>query len=44
MKNSRFNEWQITVALKQAEPDTKDEDVRRQMGVSRTILFRWKQL
>lgn len=43
MKKSRFTEYQITNALRQAEAGTPVADVCRQLGVSEASFYVWKK-
>ena len=43
MKKSRFTEEQIAFALKQAETDTRVEEVYRKMGISEATFYNWKK-
>ena len=43
VKGSRFTEEQIGFALKQAELGTKVEEICREMGISDTTFYKWRQ-
>ncbi len=43
MKKTRYTEEQIAFALKQAETDTRVEEVCRKMGISEATFYNWKK-
>lgn len=43
MKTSRFNEGQITKAIKEHEGGLKVEDIVRDLGISQGNFDKWKQ-
>ncbi len=43
MKKNRYAEEQIAFALKQAETDTRVEEVCRKMGISEATFYNWKK-
>ena len=43
MRQSRFTEEQIAMALRQAEVGTPVEEICRKLGVSQATFFRWKR-
>ena len=43
MKKSKFTEEQIAFALKQAESDTRVEEVYRKMGISQATFYAWRK-
>lgn len=43
MKKSRFNEAQITLALRQAEAGTPVVEICRQLGVTEQSFYRWRR-
>ena len=43
MRTSRFNEEQIASALKQAELDTKVDEICRKVGISDATFYKWRQ-
>jgi putative transposase len=42
MKKSAHTEAQIAFALKQAETDTRVDEVCRKMGISEATFYNWK--
>lgn len=43
MKRSKFTDSQIAFILRQAEEDTRVEEVCRKAGVSQQTFYRWKK-
>jgi putative transposase len=43
MKKSKFTEEQISFALKRAEGGTNVSEIKRQLGLTEAIFYRWKQ-
>ena len=43
MKTSRFSEEQIAFALKQAEVDTKVDEICRKVGISDATFYKWRR-
>ena len=43
MKTTRFNEGQITKAIKEHEGGRKAEDIVRDLGISQGTFYKWKQ-
>ena len=43
MKRTKFTEEQIAFALRQAETETRVEEVCRQLGISQATFFNWKK-
>ena len=44
MKKSKFTDAQIAFILRQAEEDTRVEEVCRKAGISQQTFYRWKKL
>ncbi len=42
MKQSKFTEKQISVALKQAETGAKVKEIVRKLGITEQTFYRWK--
>ncbi len=42
MKMSRFTDSQIMDALKRAEAGFKKSDLRRELGISGALFYRWR--
>ena len=43
MKKTKFTEQQIASALKQAETETRVDEVCRKMGISEATFYNWKK-
>ncbi len=43
VKKSRFTPEQIAFALKQAETDTRIDEICRKMGISDATFYKWRQ-
>lgn len=43
MNKTKFTEQQIAFALKQAETDTRVDEVCRKMGISKATFYNWKK-
>jgi putative transposase len=42
MKKSRFTDSQIMEALKRADASMKVPDLRRELGISSALFYRWR--
>jgi putative transposase len=43
MKRSQFTETQIVKAIKEHEAGRSAEDISRELGISTTAFYKWKQ-
>ena len=43
MKKSKFTDEQNALALKQADIDTRVEEICRKIGISQAAFYNWKQ-
>ena len=43
MKRSQFTETQIVKAIKEHEAGRSAEDISRELGISNTAFYKWRQ-